>query len=243
MMLLVDAGNSRIKSALYGDGVLTPLEAVATKAAASPMAWRECPTPGEVRVSSVAGAGVDTKIAAWIRETWGVEPRFAAVHAHVAGVHTRYDPPRQLGVDRWLAAIAGFHIAAGAACVIDAGTALTVDIVDAAGHHLGGSISPGVNLMVDSLTRNTAHLRIDRVEWTRGVATNTVAAISNGCIDAVAGGIERVRRRVDAMFAGSCTWFVTGGDAGMIIETCAGEFRHEPELVLHGLVLAMGDAA
>ena len=58
-----------------------------------------------------------------------------------------YPQPQSLGVDRWLALIAARQLAPGWACVIDAGTALTIDALDAAGLHLGGLIIPGSRMI------------------------------------------------------------------------------------------------
>jgi type III pantothenate kinase len=242
MILLIDAGNSRIKSAIRrDDNTFVELEAVPTASMVRPKAWNGIDAPGRVLVSSVAGAEVNGKLNEWSDELWSLQPVFARVRAEAAGMTTDYENPAQLGVDRWLAALAGYHLARGAACVVDAGTALTVDIVDDDGVHRGGSISPGLALMVESLTRNTAQLRLDSLTPTDSVATNTAAAISAGCIDAFAGGLERTHASVVCEFGDEAPWFVTGGEAQTIIELCRIEFRPVPDLVLRGLALAEGN--
>jgi len=239
-MLLIDAGNSRIKSSLLRDGEFVPLEPVDTSSIDPPAAWRSLQAPNRVIASSVAGSLTDAKIRAWSTDLWGLEPSFARVRANAGGMTTRYDHPEQLGVDRWLAALGGYHLVGGAVCVVDAGTALTVDVVDAAGMHLGGSISPGVSLMIKSLTHNTARLRLDKLEPAGGIATNTAAAISTGCIDAVAGGIERMKQRVTTELNCEPRWLITGGEAQILMQTCAIDFEPVPDLVLRGLLLAEG---
>jgi type III pantothenate kinase len=240
-MLLIDAGNTRIKSGFWDRGSISSLTAIATTADAPPADWQSLSAPSRVVISNVAGAAIATKLAAWIDTAWSLEPDFVIVRQNTAGVVTRYDDVEQLGVDRWLAVLAGYRLSVGAVGVIDAGTALTVDIVDGNGVHLGGSISPGLSLMVDSLTRKTARLRLDPIERTDSVATNTAAAISAGCIDAVAGAIERIRYKAQALLAMEPKWIITGGEAPKVMEVCAVEFEHVPDLVLRGLVLAAGD--
>lgn len=239
-MFLIDAGNSRIKSGLWDDGSIAYVSAIETAAAAPPAHWQTLERPSSVAVSNVAGAAIAAKLTAWVAALWSIEPTFVTVRREAAGVVTRYDNVEQLGVDRWLAALAAFRIAGGAAGVIDAGTALTVDVVDGDGVHLGGSISPGLSLMVESLTRNTARLRLDSIERTDSVATNTTNAISTGCSDAVAGGIERIRQRVKELLGGEPLWIITGGEAPSVMEIAKIEFRHVPDLVLRGLALAAG---
>jgi type III pantothenate kinase len=242
VILLVDAGNSRIKSARCADGEITLFDPVSTAAQTPPREWGEFETPERVLVSSVAGADTGAMIEQWVAQLWSLKPEFARVRASAAGMTTRYDKPSQLGVDRWLAALAGYHLANGAACVIDAGTALTIDIVDQAGVHLGGTIAPGLALMIDGLTRNTAQLRLDAFAPGDAVPTNTAAAISGGCRDAFAGGIERMYRRIRSEFGAEIPCFVTGGEAPLIMESCAMPMRAVPDLVLRGLALAAGVA-
>jgi len=240
-MLLIDAGNSRIKSGFWDGTSIASMATVETDTSASPDDWQRCGRPLRVLVSNVAGDEVARKLTAWVKATWSLEPTFVGVRRDAAGVVTQYENPEQLGVDRWLAALAAYKIAAGAVAVIDAGTALTVDIVDRHGRHLGGSISPGVALMVASLTRNTARLSLDSIEHTDSVATNTAAAISMGCIDAVAGGIDKMRQKVRARLAAEPLWIITGGEAPIIMDISPVEFRHVPDLVLRGLVLVAND--
>lgn len=242
-MLLVDAGNSRVKSGLWTDDSLSLLGTIETHANDAPADWGSIPRPSRVFVSNVAGAAVAAKLRNWVQAAWSIEPTFAAVRREAAGVVTRYEDVSQLGVDRWLAALGGYDLARGAVAVVDAGTAITLDIVNADGVHLGGSIAPGLSLMVESLTHNTARLRLETIERTDSVATNTAAAISTGCIDAVAGGIERMRDKVDELLGGEPRWIITGGEATMIMELCAVRFQHAPDLVLRGLALAAGDVS
>ena len=242
MILLVDAGNSRIKSARCAGGEIVQLEPVPTGTQERPSGWCELTPPERVLISSVAGADVGAIIRQWVAHLWSLDPEFASVRTSAAGMSTRYAQPSQLGVDRWLAALAGYHLADGAACVIDAGTAITIDIVDHAGVHLGGSIAPGLALMVDSLTRNTAHLQLDTFAFTDAVATNTAAAISSGCRDAFAGGIERMYAKIARELGADVPWFVTGGEAQMVMDACAMPLRHVPDLVLRGLAIAGGVA-
>lgn len=242
MILLIDAGNSRIKSALWDGDSFSSLPPIATLSDVPPLDWQAVAAPSRVAASNVAGANVAAKLKAWVAAAWSLEPTFATVETPTAGVATHYDNPAQLGVDRWLAALGGYHAVGGAVAVVDAGTAITVDLVDSNGAHLGGSIAPGLSLMVESLTRNTARLRLDSIEHTDSVSTNTATAISMGCIDALAGGIERMQRKVSELFGADHEWIITGGEAPQVMQVCSTEFRHIPDLVLRGLALAIGDA-
>ncbi|MDA0823285.1 MAG: type III pantothenate kinase [Proteobacteria bacterium] len=240
-MLLIDAGNSRIKSAVYLNGMIDLYAPVPTESDLLPVQWKDAETPTSVFVSNVAGAEIAAKLTRWIDEAWAMTPTFVQVSRRAAGMTTQYDDPTKLGVDRWLAALAAYQLARRAVVVVDAGTAITLDVVSDSGVHLGGSIAPGLELMVDSLTRNTARLRLDSIEHTQGIATNTACAISNGCIDAVVGGIERAARAIATSLDGTPDWVITGGGATEIMKHCHIEFRLVPDLVLQGLMFAASE--
>jgi len=246
MRLLIDIGNSRIKGGTETRGVIGLL---------TPCEWRKRPPseaftkifsalqrPSQVLVSNVAGNAIATALNQWCQERWNMVPEFATVRASCAGMRTLYERPAQLGIDRWLAALAGFVYARGAVCVVDAGTALTVDVVTANGEHHGGLIAPGLSLMARSLTQGTAQLALDQVEAVDRFATNTAHAISLGCREAMAGILQRVAERWDHELHESPRWLATGGEAAVIKELSPVPIDVIPDLVLRGLAIA-ADAA
>jgi len=247
MMLLIDIGNSRIKAGQWQRGAIHQLKPCEWRKAQPADAWANVlqglPRPERIVVSNVAGNAIATALNAWVAERWGMTPEFVTVQQDVAGLRTRYDRPAQLGIDRWLAALAGFHLAKGACCVIDSGTALTVDIVTAQGEHIGGLIAPGLGLMARSLTQGTAQLALDEVQSVDRFATNTAAAISLGCREAVAGLILRVAERLRRDFEGEPTWYVTGGEAGTIEELSPVQLHKVQDLVLQGLAIVAEQGA
>jgi type III pantothenate kinase len=241
MRVLIDIGNSRIKAGLLRGKAIHSLK---------PCEWRKVPPqsawtavlsgltrPEGVYVSNVAGNAIATALNAWVKDHWDLAPNFVTVRRDCVGVRTCYDRPAQLGIDRWLAAIAGFHLAKGPACVVDAGTALTVDVVSAAGVHVGGMITPGLGLMTKSLMQGTAQLALDEVQSINNFATNTAGAISFGCREAVAGLIARVAERWRLDLKEEPTWYVTGGEADAIIDLSPVALHKVPDLVLQGIAM------
>ena len=81
------------------------------------------------------------------------------------GLTNAYLHPEKLGIDRWLVLIAARHFYAAPACVVDCGTAITVDLIDADGHHLGGLISAGLALMKKSLAHGTDALPLSDTSY------------------------------------------------------------------------------
>jgi type III pantothenate kinase len=121
----------------------------------------------------------------------------------------------------------------GACLVVCAGTATTVDWLDAAGNFRGGLILPGLRLMCAALAKNTAQLPDADGEY-RGEPRNTMDAIVSGCLHAQAGAIERMFARVSA--EGEALCLVTGGAAYRIAPCLEIPFRMEEMLVLDGLL-------
>ncbi len=246
MRLLIDIGNSRIKAGLEDAGKIRLLAPCEWRKLSAADAFTHCfgalPRPARVLVSNVAGNAIATALTQWANERWALVPEFITVHTDCAGMHTCYERPAQLGIDRWLAALAGFAYARGAVCVVDAGTALTVDVVTAGGEHRGGLIAPGMTLMARSLTQGTAQLSLDQVQAIDRFATNTAQAISLGCREALAGILLRVAERWRRELFDTPRWLATGGEAEVIKELSPVAIEVLPDLVLRGLALA-ADAA
>jgi type III pantothenate kinase len=170
-----------------------------------------------------------------------VNIEYAEVKAAQCGVRCGYDNPKKLGVDRWLAVVAAFKSKQGAVLVLDAGSALTVDVVDQSGGHLGGYISPGAGLMKSSLLADTGNVRFDRQSVSSGIGfgVNTQEAVNTGVLAAQLGVIEvaiaEAKRRIPQDFA----ILLTGGDGQLLLEHLPKDVGRRvellPELVLDGL--------
>ena len=236
-MLLVDIGNTRVKAVLVEGGEARPLPPLATRDREPFVAWSDAITtrPRRLLVSNVAGPELAMQLARYARERWQLDPEFAMPCRTRAGMTTRYAQPDKLGVDRWLAALAAFHEERGAVCVIDVGTALTVDVVTTDGSHLGGLIAPGPELLRLSLTRGTAQLESEGLSLVDGFADNTRDAISLGCTDAIGGLFDRVAARLDPRV--HFQWYLTGGAGALVEALLPVSARHVPDLVLRGLAV------
>jgi type III pantothenate kinase len=148
------------------------------------------------------------------------------------------DYPEKVGLDRLLNAVAvnSERSADAAAIIIDAGTAVTVDYVDAAGTFQGGAIFPGLRLMAKALHDYTALLPLIDVFQPRPMpAKNTDAALRTGIFAATLGGIESLAERLSASSAAPTQWFLAGGDASLLAPHLKGPVRVWPEMTLEGI--------
>ncbi len=255
-ILLVDIGNTRIKWAVLTAGRIGRQRALAhggIRSAPQIMArmlralQSRRPRIIGVRVASVAGARLDRELTRCSRELLGLTPRFVHSERRAGGVVNGYREVWRLGVDRWVAMIGARQIAPGRAlCIVDVGTALTLDLVDAKGQHHGGAIVPGPALMIDALLRDTGGIRrraIAPKRTARGLfARDTRAGLSAGARFAVAALIDRAKLEARASLGRMPLLLLTGGAASSLRGTLRSPHRIVPDLVLRGLgVLAVND--
>jgi len=241
MDLLIDIGNTRIKWAMQDGGSLQDSDAIEHRmdgAAVDTMLDRITRAPDRIVAANVAGDRFGALVGTAVRERWNLPVCFASAQPRAGTVRNGYEDYRQLGVDRWLAIIAAADRFPGPLCIVDAGTAITIDIVAAGGAHLGGYIIPGLDLMRRSLGDETGDLRrLAGDEWPAGRLTpghGTTEAITGGILAAVSGLIDR---SIDTLQGGGETpeLVVTGGAAERLMSCLDAAAHHRPQLVLEGL--------
>lgn len=250
MILEVDAGNTRIKWRLVderpGERRILAQDSVNAREKAPSVfialgQQLDAQPLGEVsrlKVADVRGATFREALSAMMTEKWQLHPEFATPARECAGVRNSYEDPAALGVDRWLAMLAAYRHARGACCIIDAGTAIKVDLLNADGRHLGGYIVPGIGTMRDSLAERSSRLRLDEPALWRERAPGraTREAIEHGILATAVGLLEQVRRE----YAGeNFRWFLSGGDAEVLGRQLSWPHALAPDLVLDGLGLAL----
>ncbi len=243
MMLLIDAGNTRVKWALAQDDA-QPGDWIAQGAAlhdgldALAGAWQAHEVTRAI-VSNVAGPALRARLAGLLGP---VAVDWFASSAERAGLVNGYREPARLGCDRFAAAIGARALAPGQALVVaTCGTATTVDAVTPEGRFLGGMILPGLALMAGALARNTAQLpeALPAVAPPSLFADNTNDAIVSGCLSAQAGAIERA-----VAGHGGAICILSGGAAPYIAPALKVPYKLVDNIVLVGLhAVARADAA
>jgi type III pantothenate kinase len=247
MLLLVDAGNTRVKWALVDSGATGGMPGLWVESGTVGRedvlqlgdTWRGMKI-GRALLSNVAGQSMRDSLQQALLHALGMKAVplewFASV-PFMAGVHNQYRNPAQLGCDRFAAAIGAHALFAGKNLIVaTCGTATTLDAVTADGVFLGGMILPGLGLMATSLARNTAQLpRVaQHIAITQPFADNTEDAIVSGCIAAQVGAIERAVR-AHAAHSGAVQCVLSGGAAAMIAPYLAIPYEQVDNLVLIGL--------
>ncbi|MCY1532499.1 Type III pantothenate kinase [compost metagenome] len=160
----------------------------------------------------------------------------------LGGVRNGYVEHERLGLDRWLALVGAYRQVRKACLVLDLGTAVTSDFVDAGGQHLGGFICPGVPLMRNQLRTHTRRIRYDDAVAERALHSlvpghSTAEAVERGCLLMLQGFVHTQLDLARQYWGESFEVFLTGGDASLVAEMIP-EARVAPDLVFIGLAVA-----
>ncbi|HCH23131.1 MAG TPA: type III pantothenate kinase [Oceanospirillaceae bacterium] len=241
MLLLVDIGNTRFKWRLQASVVATEVVArgsLMTAHLTSAQLREQLPVGVAVcGYTSVASEEVNDLLVAWAHDS-DVDVAQALTQNRWQDLVNSYSDCTRMGVDRWLAMVAVRNLTKQAACVIDCGSASTVDFIAPNGEHEGGYIIPGQRLMVQSLLQDTAHIAFTEheCEATTGYGTSTAGAVLKGASRMHEAGIGAIAN--DALQHGYVV-YATGGD-GCFLAQVQG-IHWLDELVLDGLKACLYD--
>ncbi len=230
MILLVDAGNTRIKWGLLEAGRMRAGETVPTAGAQRLGELWQGLRPEWVGVCSVAGEAVEAAILQALAPSGAVLFRLRA-ESHRYGI---LNPYADLGADRYAALVAARRRGLGHCVVAGLGTALTADALTAEGEFLGGVIAPGYGLMRRALTEGTAGVRPEAGVFA-AFPGNTADAVETGILTALAGAVEGMRQRMRAALNGPVTVLLSGGDAARLVPLLDAPAVVAEDLVLEGL--------
>jgi type III pantothenate kinase len=240
MHLLIDVGNSRIKWRLVADvynldeishyGLLADLASFIKTLDASRI---------QVLLAAVNQTS-DLKKLLFESHFKGVN----VAHSQLSqsGLHNSYSHPERMGVDRWLAMIAAYAEIKKSNklrgfIVVDAGSALTIDIVNATGKHLGGYIVPGLHMSQQALFANTERViqydeaLADSHQYNKykALGNNTVQCVEYGAMNQMAALVKQVKEEYL-----NYEIFFTGGD-GELLASFLKAGTVDKDLVLKGL--------
>jgi len=247
MMLAIDIGNSRFKWAMFsGDAILCHgafeyrFENFQSRLNSAELPY----TTDLVMISSVADKELNNLLIKWLKVNRYKEFSFAETQSEQCKVINSYKTPTNMGVDRWLAMIAAFKLCRAKTdelvCVVDCGTAITLDVINSQGRHMGGLILPGYQTMIQSLVKKTSNIQgFDDNKYNAlfisGLAASTQEAIFKGCSQLIIGGISGIIRSQQEKSDGKIHCIITGGDGKWLSEALTCSNLYNPFLVLQGL--------
>ncbi len=229
MQIVVDFGNTSIKAAIFDGQNLV----------------EHFPQASAVELSRIANQYVDYKML--ISSVSSESTHFVNLIENKSRltildyltklpIQNLYDTPKTLGMDRIAAAVGAFTLYPNQDClVVDAGTCITYDFLDAKAHFQGGSISPGITMRYKALQHFTSKLPLLQTRtWTGSVGKNTKDAIAIGVLNGLKGEIEHIIADFKRQFP-KIKIIVTGGDTTFFETSINHSIFAVPTLVLVGL--------
>ncbi len=243
MKWLLDLGNSCCKSAMLAGGKITCHEPrlynKENRLAVIESILREQTTlPRQAIICSVLDESFNRELTQWLGSHKLNDCYFLNPCTETFGIRLGYANPAQLGADRLAVMIAVHEKFDGDKCIVDYGTAVTIDVLDANGIHRGGVILPGAASMQRALCADTGIAHYEAGGKFDIFAANTLDAAHTGCLIAVTGGIQQAVDTMQAHYGSLDRVIVTGGHAAKVVAYLhAREVVQEPQLVLDSLAI------
>lgn len=242
MILELDCGNTLIKWRVLDDaigwvvstGVSDTAESLVDSLVCLPeLALRRC------RLVSVRSDDETARLVELLDMAFALSCCIAKPARTVGDIRNGYDDFELLGLDRWLAVVGAYTLARGACLVLDLGTAVTVDYIDAAGAHLGGYICPGLALMCGELQLHTRRIRFAEAEHFDALRAsapgrNTRDAVERGVVQMLRGFAHAQHLQARQYLGDDFQIYLTGGDASLLGDVLP-TARMVPDLVFIGL--------
>jgi len=248
MLLALDVGNTNITIGAFKGASLTGRWRLRTISEQTPDEWGilmrslfslsslDLTKVNGVIISSVVPA-VDQPLMAMAERYFQREPMFVT-HTTDIGIKNLYDNPREVGADRLVNAVAGFHKYGGPCVVVDLGTTINFDVVSRNAEFLGGIIAPGIGMSISGLFAKTARLpMVDFRAPEKLVGSNTVGSIQSGLYYGFLGLIDGVVERIVADLGADTKAIATGGQGQLIASGSRLVKICDEDLTLEGLRL------
>jgi len=211
--ILVDIGNTHTKWKFEGEYYILPTEK---------FDFKRLPESSKIWVSNVSNKSFNVSSNSVI---------FVNSQEIYKTLINAYSEPMSLGSDRWLGMIASYELSEGESFVlIDIGTAITVDIVNNFGTHLGGLIFPGL----DKLRQTFNNFPVSSKGYTNKLGKSTEKAWSNGTLSLIVNTInQKINEKKNE--TPNISIFITGGGYQLLQSSLNFSHKYYENLVIDGL--------
>ena len=240
--LLVDIGNTNLKWCWLKNGERSKTFYAAHRERPGcellDQNWRGPEVVSQVLIANVSAPQLNEEVAAWVVKRWGCPVHVLKSEKLFAGVTNAYRDPQQLGVDRWLTLLAAHREYPGDNCIVDCGTAITIDLLLGGGEHQGGLILPGFTLMRSALLDKTHIPRVDRdPEMIPVLARDTQSAVASASLYAAVALVEYILNYARAQVGSVPRLLLTGSDAERLRSGLSAGAIQDTELIMKGLTI------
>ena len=246
MLLVVDIGNTNTHLGLCLEGKIEKAWNIPTSPKGGPRALMQAvragiPAKGDRRIDGACVASVvpDMDSLWWtvLEKTFRVHPVWVTSKLPL-GIEIRYKPVTGVGADRIANAVGGFKKYGGPLIIIDFGTAVTCDVIDAQGNYLGGVIGPGIGLTLSALHSGTSLLpKIELRDPPHVLGQDTASAMRSGIVVGFSGMIKEIVQRLkeELHFGSDLQVIATGGFSEAITKQLPFVEHTDTLLTLEGL--------
>jgi type III pantothenate kinase len=223
------------KDMLSLDGVERPpvrLEAVLMQLPPMPLRW----------FAVSVNRAIEAQFAAWIRAQRPLDSYTLLQHRDFP-LDIDLRAPERVGTDRLAAAVAANELRPPqrSAIVVDAGTAVTVDLITNDGVFRGGAILPGIRTAAEALASATDALplleNLDLSSAPAAIGKSTQEAMRSGIVWGCVGAVRELILQLSAAVPDVPHVFCTGGDGIHLARLIDRDMKFDPNLVLRGVAL------
>ena len=227
MLLALDAGNSNITIGAFENRKMVSQWRLRTVHEQTADEWgillRNLFSPAGLDIVKVDGMiissvvpPIDSTLALMAQRYFHVEAIFVGPRTDI-GLAIRYDNPNEVGADRLVNGVAGFHKYGGPCVIVDLGTTINFDVISQDAEYLGGAIAVGIGISIDALFSKTARLPLVDFRPPKDVVgTNTVASMQSGLYYGAIGMIDGILERIIRKMGPETKAIATGGQAHLI---------------------------
>lgn len=229
MNLVIDYGNTNAKVGIFDHHTL-----IEKYTFVSQEQLKKFLQNSHAHYAIISTVSVDAElIADWVQQ---VKWKMVLTQNLPLPIKNLYATPGTLGVDRLAGACGAHHLFPGKNClVIDLGSCMTFNFIDAEGKYFGGSIAPGMSMRFEAVHTFTARLPL--VRSSEGVAligNNTETSIQSGVINGMIAELDGLIGRYQEKY-NDLKVILCGGDASFFENKLKAAIFASPELVLVGL--------
>ena len=237
MFLAIDIGNTNIKCGIYDNNDLIKIYKVPS-VKPEIEEFFEFLKNYDIKTSVISSVvpELDNKVINLLNYKYKIKTLSVNFDTNT-GIKIKLPKPQELGADRIVNACAAYNMYSKALIVIDAGSAITFDIIDNEGNFFGGIIMPGVNMQLKALHSYTSKLPLIELDDIENiVASNTKDAILAGTVIATACAIDGLIKRVKQKLDKDIIIVGTGGNAEFLQKYMEYKFDYiNSNLTLEGL--------
>jgi len=242
MLVFLDVGNSQLKVAVYEKQeyrLLSPIshKEIEEQDLSTSFNLNSQNIEG-VYLATVASADLNAVLQKKIQQEWKVYPTLLTTEPSCCGITCGYESHEQLGVDRWMAIIGSCANSSKPTFIVDAGTALTVDVVIDK-QHLGGFIVPGLGVLRQSLIDHTTLpqcILSSAEEGSDLLGKNTATGVMGGTLYMAASYLNSLLADLEKETGRKFDCIGTGGDFKRLKPLMDKPFEYIEDLTLQGMV-------